>query len=111
MFSEVGWQQAADAVIRKEHVKVPQQTALGFVRLVLRLQDLQRDDLPQQGHIVISDAITWRSYCDQKNILAGKTQVVCIIGLASQPTLPTSIYMLFSIIHYKIFPCGAMCLL
>lgn len=45
MLPEVGWQQAADAVVREEHVEVPQQTALGLVRLVLLPQDLVRDDL------------------------------------------------------------------
>ena len=38
VFSDVGWQQAPDAVIREEHVKVPQQATLGFIRLVLCLQ-------------------------------------------------------------------------
>lgn len=45
MFSEVGWQQAADAVVRKKHVKVPQQPAFGFIWFVLCPQDLVWDDL------------------------------------------------------------------
>ncbi len=58
MFSEVGRQQAADTVVRQEHVKVPQQTALGFIRFVLRPQDLVGDDLLQtQGHIIINQSI------------------------------------------------------
>lgn len=62
MFSEVGWQQAADAVVRKEHVKVPQQTALGFIWFVLRPQDLVRDDLLRiQANIMTMAAINRRS--------------------------------------------------
>lgn len=48
MFSEVGRQQAADAFVRKEHVVVPQQTSLGFVRFVLCLQGRVRNDLRQE---------------------------------------------------------------
>lgn len=49
MFSKVGGQQAADAVIRQEHVEVSQQTALGFEWFVLRPQDLVWDDLAYTG--------------------------------------------------------------
>lgn len=55
MFSEMGRQQAADAVVREEHVKIPQQTAFGFKRFVLRPQDLVGDDLPRiHAHIMIN---------------------------------------------------------
>lgn len=58
MFSEMGWQQAADAVVRNKHVKVPQQTALGLKRLVLCLQGLVGNDLPQaRRYIVIKTSI------------------------------------------------------
>lgn len=53
MFSELGWQQAADAVVRKKHVKVPQQPAFGFIWFVLCLQDLVWDDLLRtQRHMI-----------------------------------------------------------
>lgn len=45
MFPDVGGQQAADAVIRNERGEVPQQPPLGFIGLVLRLQDLIGNDL------------------------------------------------------------------
>lgn len=61
MFSEVRGQQAADAVVRKEHVEVPQQAALGFVRFVLRLQDLVRDDLLRKRGQISVVAIDRRS--------------------------------------------------
>lgn len=52
VFPDVGRQQAADAVVGEEHVKVPQQAALGFVRLVLRLQELVGDDLKQTRRVL-----------------------------------------------------------
>lgn len=59
MSPKVRGQQAADAVVRKEHVKVPQQPALGFIRFVLRPEDLVWDDLLQiQAHIHQLEAIT-----------------------------------------------------
>lgn len=54
MFSELGWQQAADAVVRKKHVKVPQQPAFGFIWFVLCLQDLVWDDLLRMQRHMIS---------------------------------------------------------
>ena len=45
VFAKVGGQQAADPVIRKEHLKVPQQLALGLIWLVLCLQHFIRDHL------------------------------------------------------------------
>lgn len=61
MFSKVGGQEAADAVVRQEHVEVSQQTALGFERFVLRPQDLVWDDLLRtQENIMTMAAVTWR---------------------------------------------------
>lgn len=45
MFTKMRRQQAADAFIWKEHVKVTQKTPFGFKRLILRLQDFVWDDL------------------------------------------------------------------
>lgn len=38
VFPDVGWQQAADPVIREEQVKVSQQAPLGFIRFIFFLQ-------------------------------------------------------------------------
>lgn len=47
MFPQVGGEQAADALVRDENVKVVQQASLGFKRFVLFLQDIVWDDLAQ----------------------------------------------------------------
>lgn len=62
MFSKVGGQQAADAVVRQEHVEVSQQTALGFEWFVLRLQDIVWDDLLRtQENIMTMAAVNRRT--------------------------------------------------
>lgn len=47
MFPQVGGQQAADSVVRDEDVIIVQQASLGFIRFVLFLQGIVRDDLVQ----------------------------------------------------------------
>lgn len=49
MPSEMRWQQAADAVVREKHVKIPQQTAFGLKRFVFCLQNLVGDYLPEMN--------------------------------------------------------------
>lgn len=49
MFSEVGGQQASDAFVGQEQVKVAQQTALGLIGLILCSQHLVGDDLTDAG--------------------------------------------------------------
>lgn len=53
MFSKVGRQEAADAVVRQKHVKVAQKATFGFMRLVLFLQGLEGDDLSETHNSVI----------------------------------------------------------
>lgn len=68
MFSEVGGQQAADTIVRKEHVKVPQKTALGLVRFILRFQDLVWDDLWQtKMHMTTTVAFDYKFLTEQKS--------------------------------------------
>lgn len=47
MFPKVGGEQAADAFIRDENIKVVQQASFGFKWFVLFLQDIVWDDLVQ----------------------------------------------------------------
>lgn len=47
MFPQVGGEQAADAFVRDENIKVVQQASLGFKWFVLFLQDIVWDDLVQ----------------------------------------------------------------
>lgn len=45
LFPELGWQQAADPVIREEHIKVPQEAPLGLIRFIFRFQHLVGNNL------------------------------------------------------------------